>query len=320
MKIALMFAAALLVAPFAGTAHAQAYPTKPLRIIVPTAPGGGADVQGRLLAKKLSESFGLSVFVDNRPGASGIIGADVVAKSPPDGYTLLVTTAFLSTTPSLHAKLPYDPLKDFIPVTQIAFAPQVLITHPNVPAKTIKDFVALAKKQAGKLNAASSGSGSVNHLALEMLKQAAGINFVHIPYKSGAPAVASVIAGETDFSFTGTVTALPPIRAKQVRPIAVTSLKPTPALPDVAPIASLYPGFESANWYGLFAPAGTPAAIISRLHAESVKAINSPEMREFITREGAEPVASTPQEFAAHFRSEVERYAKIIKAAGVKVD
>jgi tripartite-type tricarboxylate transporter receptor subunit TctC len=310
-----------LAAAFAALpAFAQNYPVKPVRIIVPTNPGGGADIQARLVAKAFQDSMGGSFIVENRSGASGTIGADIAAKAPADGYTVLITTSLLATSASLYKKLPYNALKDLTPVSQISSAPQYLVVHPSVPARNVKEFIALVKKQPGKLNAGSSGSGSANHLAIELLKQRAGLDVHHIPYKSGAPAMVALISGEVDFTFTGAVTALPPIRAKQVRALAVTSLKPSPAAPDVPPLAATFPGFESANWYALFVPAGTPAPIVTKLSAETAKAIKNPAVRDFIQQDGAEPVGSSPQEFAAFFRREVERYAEVIRKGKVQVE
>jgi tripartite-type tricarboxylate transporter receptor subunit TctC len=301
-------------------ALAQGYPAKTVRVIVPTGPSGGADTQGRLMSKTFTESMGQSFFVDNRPGASGIIGSEVVAKAPPDGYTLLVTSSLIAVSAAVYRKLPFDALKDLAPVGQIASAPQLLIVHPSVSAKSVKELVAFAKQQPGKLNAGSSGSGSVNHIALEMLRQAAGISVTHVPYKSGAASATALMSGEVDFIFTGSGQALPLIRSRRARPLAVTSLKPSPVAPDVPTLDSIYPGFISANWYAMFAPAGTPAAIIAKLNSEIVSAIRTPEIRDFIAREGFEPVGSTPQEFASYLRSEIERYAKVVKAANLKVD
>jgi tripartite-type tricarboxylate transporter receptor subunit TctC len=316
LKISLLALAPLIAAP----AVAQNYPARPVRIVVPTNPGGGADIQARLVAKAFQESMGGTFIVENRSGASGTIGADVVAKAPPDGYTILVTTSLLATSANLYKKLPYDALKDLTAVSQISFAPQYLVVHPSVPARSVKELVALAKQQPGKLNAGSSGSGSANHLAIEMLKQRAGIDVHHIPYKSGAPAMTALISGEVDFTFTGAVTALPPIRAKQVRALGVSSLRPTSAAPEVPPIAATFPGFESANWYALFAPGGTPAAIVNKLSAETVKAIKRQDVRDFIQHDGAEPVGSSAQDFAAFFRREIQRYGEVIRRGKVQVE
>ena len=313
-------AVALLTFSAAFGALAQNYPVKPVRIVVPTAAGGGSDIQARLVAKAFHETFGQPFIVENRPGASGTIGAELVAKAPPDGYTIFVATALLSTNGALYKKLAFDPLKDLAPVGLISFAPQFLIAHPSVPARSVKELVALARKHPGKINAGSSGTGSANHLALEMFKQSAGIDVTHIPYKSGAPAVAALMGGEVDLTFTGAVTALPPIRAGRVKALAVTSRKPSSLMPEVPTMDSLYPGFESANWYALFVPAGTPAAIVNRLNAEMVKTIKSREVLDFMAREGAEPVGSSPQELGAHFRREVERYGEVIRRGKIQLE
>lgn len=311
----------LMASPFLfDAASAQTYPSKPVRLIVGTTPGGGTDTQARLLAKRFQETMSQRFVVDNRPGASGMIGAELTARAPADGYTLFVATALLATNSILYKKLAFDPAKDLAPISQISFAPQFLIVHPAVPARTPQEFVAVASRHSGRLNAASSGTGSANHLALEMFKLASGIKVTHVPYKSGAPAIAAVMSGEVDFSFTGAVTALPQIRAGKVRPLAVTSLKPSSVLPKVPVLANLYPGFESANWYALFAPAGTPAAVLARLSEETAKAIKAPEMRDFIAGEGAEPVGGTPQELAALFKRDFDRYSKVIAAANVRVE
>ncbi len=296
------------------------YPQRTVRIIVPTAPGGGSDIQARLLAKNFQEAFGQPFVIDNRSGASGMIGAELAAKAPPDGHTLLLTSAYLATNVSLYKKMAFDATKDFAPIGQVSFAPQLLIVHPSVPARNLKELVALVKRSPGKINAGSSGNGSANHLAVEMLKQRAGLDVIHIPYKSGAPAMTALVSGEVDFTFTGVVTALPHVRSSQVRALAVTSIKRSSVVPDVPTVDSVYPGFESANWYAMFAPAGTPDAIVNRLSAEMTKALKTRELREFIARDGAEPVGSSPREMAAFFRSEVERYAKVIKAGNIRVE
>ena len=305
---------------FSGAAAAQSYPAKTVRVIVPTGPSGGADLQGRLMAKRLSESMGQPFFVENRPGASGTIGAEIASKAAPDGYTLLVTSSLIAVSTTFYKKLTFDPLKDLAPVSLIASAPQVLLVHPSVPAKSVKDLVALAKRQPGKLNAGSSGSGSINHIALEMMRQAAGIDVAHIPYKSGAAAGQALMSGEVDMMVTGTVQALPIVRGGRGRALAVTSPKPSNVLPGVPTLDSFYPGFASANWYGMFAPAATPPAIISRLHSEIVAALKTPEIRDFMAGEGAEPVGNTPQEFGAYLRSEIDRYTKVVKAGNLKID
>ena len=300
--------------------QAQNYPVKTVRIVVPNAPGGGSDMQARFIGKRLNEATGQPFVIDNRTGASGMIGSEHVVRSPADGYTILFASALLATNSLLYKKSPYDAQRDLAPVTLVSSAPQFLMVHPSVPARSVTEFVALAKKNPGKLNGGSSGNGSANHLALEMLKQAANASVMHIPYRSGGPAIAALMSGETDFTFSGAVTALPQMRAGRVRALAVTSLKRSPRAPDVPTLDSFYAGYESANWYAMFVPAGTPAAVINKLHGDSVTAIRSPEMKEFMAAEGADPVASTPAELGAYLRHEVERYARVIKSANIRAE
>ena len=318
LRNAITAAFTALFLPLAATA--QNYPLRTVRIIVPTAPGGGSDTQARLIGKRFSESMGQSFVIDNRPGASGMIGAELVVRAPADGYTLLFASALLATNTLLFKKVTFDPLRELAAISQISFAPQYLMVHPSIPARTVAEFVALAKKNPGKLNAGSSGNGSANHLAIEMFKQAAGISVTHIPYRSGAPSIAALIGGETDFTFSGAVTALPHVRSGKVRALAVTSIKRTNAAPELPTLDSIYPGFDSANWYAIFVPAGTPAVVITKLHSETVSALRSPEVRDFMTAEGAELVGSTPAELAAYLRREIERYGKVIKSANIKAD
>jgi len=306
-----------LALAFASNAGAQAWPTKPVRMIIAFAPGGGTDIAGRLLAKRYTEALGQSFVVENRAGAGGIIGAEFVAKSPPDGYNILVTTASLSVNVNLQ-KLAFDPVKDLAPVTWIASVPLVLFVHSSVPAKSVKELVALAKKRP--MNAGSNGTGTTSHLAIEMLNQATGINAVHVPYKGGGPAQIALLTGEIDFRFGSIFASVHHVRAGRYRALAVTTAKPSSLLPDVPTMNSIYPGFECDQWYAMFLPAGTPKDIVSRLNAETVKAINSDEMREQLKRDGAYPVGSTPEELAAMFKREVARYAKVIAAAKVKAD
>ncbi len=304
----------------ASTGSGQAYPVRTVRIIVPTAPGGGSDTQARLIGKRFTESMGQPFVVDNRPGASGMIGTELAVRAPADGHTILFATALLATNTVMFKKAPFDPLKDLAAISQISFAAQYLMVHPSVPARTAQEFVALAKKNPGKLNGGSSGNGSANHLALEMLKQAAGIDVTHIPYRSGAPAIAALIGGETDFTFSGAVTALPHVRSGKVRALAVTSTKRTTAAPNLPTLDSIYPGYDSANWYAMFVPAGTPPAIISKLHTETMAALKAPDIREFLNHEGAELVGSTPGELAAYLRREIERYGKVIKSGNIRAE
>jgi tripartite-type tricarboxylate transporter receptor subunit TctC len=302
------------------TARAQQYPSKPMRIVVPVQPGGGLDPQARLLGRKFQESMGQSVVVENRPGGNGMIGTESVAKSPADGYTLLCAAASLASAVTLHKKLTFDLQKDLLPVSQLSSNAQFLIAHPSLPASSLKDFVALARRQKGKMNAASGGTGTANHLVLEMFKQRAGFDAAHIPYKGSGPATIALMSGEVDFSFAGAITMIPHMRSGKVKALAVTSPAPSRLAPELPPLASLYPGFESVNWYAIFAPAATPPAIVSKLSSEIITAIKSPEMRDFMMKEGADAVGSTPQAFAAFFRQEVERYAQVIRTAGIRID
>jgi tripartite-type tricarboxylate transporter receptor subunit TctC len=302
------------------TVLAQAYPVKTVRIVVPVAPGGGTDPQARLLGRKFQESMGQVFVIENRTGAASMIGTEYVVKSPPDGYTLLCAASTLAGAPSLNKNLPFDLLRDLAPVGQISSAAQFLVVHSSVPAASVKAFIALAKKQAGKMNAASGGNGSANHLALEMFKQKAGIQATHIPYKGSGPATIALMSGEVDFSFAGALTPLPHIRSGKIKALAVTTVKPSPLVPHAPTLTSLYPGFESSNWYAVFAPAATPVAIVNKISAEIASAIKFPDVREFMAKEGAEPVGSSPQEFAVFFRNEVERYANVIRTANIRVD
>ena len=256
------------------------WPEKPVRIIVPFGPGGGTDLQGRLLGKKFYESMGQTFVVDNKPGAAGLIGADAVVKSPPDGYTILFTTASLSVNVTLYRKsIQFDPVKDLTPVSWLSSVPLVLVTHPTVPAKSVSDLIALAR-QSGRLNAGSNGAGTTSYLAVEAFKQATGAQVTNVPYKGGGPAMNALISGEVDFEFATALAAAPQIKAGRVRALAVTTAKPAAAFPGLPTMESMYPGFEIDNWYAMFFPAGTPQAIVNRMHDEIVKALKSPDIVE----------------------------------------
>jgi len=301
-------------------AQAQTWPAKPVRVIIPFAPGGGTDIQGRLLGKKFYESMGQTFVIENRTGAAGLIGAEVAARSPADGYTILFTTASLAVNVSLYKKIAFDPLKDLQPVSWISSVPLVLVVHPSVPVKSPKELVALAKREKGKMNAAHNGSGTTSHLSIEMLKQFAGVDVTPIPYKGGGPAIAAMISGETDFSFATALAAQPHIKAGKVKALAVTTAKRSGAFPDLPTMASLYPSFESDNWYAMFFPTGTPKDVVAKLNAEIVKALKANDLRDFIVQEGGDPVGSTPAELDAYFKREVGKYAKIIKAGNISAD
>ena len=316
-RVAAAAAAALVTA---AAAVAQTYPVRAVRIIVPVAPGGGTDPQARLLGKKFQESMGQPFVVENRTGAGSMIGTEFVVRAPPDGHTLLVGASTLAGAPALRKDLSFDMLKDLAPVGQISYTSQFLVVHSSVPASTVQEFIALAKKQGGRLNAASGGIGSANHLAFEMLKQRAGIQATHIAYKGSGPATIALMSGEVDFSFAGALTSLPHLRSGRIKALAVTTRKPSALLPNVPTLTSLYPGFEASNWYGIFAPAATPAAIVNKISAEMAAAIQLADVREFMSREGAEPVGSTPQQFAQFFKSEVDRYAQVIRTANIRLE
>jgi tripartite-type tricarboxylate transporter receptor subunit TctC len=318
-------AVALAFAPEAAaqapsTSTGQAWPSRPVRIVMPFPPGGGTDIMGRLLAKRFTETLGQTFIAENRAGAGGLIGAEIVARSAPDGYNILVTTASLSVNVNLHKKLAFDPVRDLAPVSQLTSVPLLLAVHPSVPARSPQELVALAKKRPGSMNAATNGAGTTSHLAVEMLKQAAGIEVTHIHYRGGGSALIAMLAGETDFRFTSVLSSIPHIRNGKMRPLAVTTAKRSSILPDLPTLASIYPGVECDQWYAMFLPAGTPRDILARLHGETVKALALPEVREYLIRDGAEPVGSTPEELATFFQREVAKYAKIIAIGKIQAD
>jgi tripartite-type tricarboxylate transporter receptor subunit TctC len=292
-------------------------------LIVAFPPGGSTDIIARLVGQRLSERLGQQVIIDNRGGAGGTIGTEIAARSSPDGYTLTMgTTSTHVIAPAAYAKLKYDPVKDFDPITLVASTPYLLVVHPGVKATTLKEFVALAKAQPGKLNYASAGTGSTTQLAMEMLKIAAGIDVVHVPYNGNGPAGAAALGGQVQALFGSMPAVLPQAKAGKLRPLAVGTAKRSPALPDVPTVAeSGYPGFEVSLWLGFFAPRGTPAPILSRLHGELVKIALSPEMKEQFERNGAEPATNASSgELSRLVRTEIEKYSKVIKAANIKLE
>jgi tripartite-type tricarboxylate transporter receptor subunit TctC len=314
------FAAFAIALP---AAHAQSdYPSKPVRMIVPFPAGGSTDIVGRIVAQKLGEKLGQQVIVDNRGGAGGTIGTEAAAKAAPDGYTLVIgTTSTHAVAPSAYAKIAYDPVKDFVPVAQVGVTPYLLVVNPSVKANTLAEFVALAKAEPGKMNYASAGNGTTTHLAMEMLKDAAGINLVHVPYKGNGPAELAILGGEVQALFGSMPALLQNAKAGKVRSLAVGTPKRSPALPDVPTVAeSGFPGFEAALWLGVFAPAGTPAPIVQRLQRELVAIAAQPDFIEALGRNGAEPPAITPQQFPALVRDELARYNKVVKAINLKLD
>ena len=300
-------------------ALAQNYPNRAIRLVVPSSPGGGTDIIGRIGAQTLSEQLGQQVVVETRAGAGTIIGNEAVAKSAPDGYTLLMGLSTLAINPSMYAKLPYDALRDFAPISQAVSVPNILTLHPSVPAKTVKEFIALAKAKPGSITFGSAGMGTSPHLSGELLKALAKIDIVHVPFKGSGQSIISQLAGEIAANFPSVPTALPYIKADRLRGLGVTTSKRTQALPDVPSIAEAgVPGYEATQWFGVLAPAGTPRAIVERLHQETSRALRSAEVKERIIGEGMEVVASTPEEFAAYIKSETEKWKKVIKSAGIK--
>ena len=314
--------AGVLVAALPLGASAQTWPAKPVRLIVPFAPGGAVDVTARTIAQSLTARLGQQVLVDNRGGAGGNIGVEVAAKSPPDGYTLVMATSGqIAINPHMYSKLPFDPVKDLAPITPAGQAVNALCVHPSLPARSVKEFIALAKSQPGKLNFATGGIGASDHIATELFMSLTGVKMVHVPYKGGAPAMVDLLAGNVDVGFSTVATAMGPIKAGRLRPLGVTSGKRFELLPDVPTIAEAgVPGYESVSWYGLFAPAGTPPEIIRRLNAETVAVLQTEDVRRRLTESGVLPVSSTPESFASYVTTEIARWGKLIRANGIKAE
>jgi tripartite-type tricarboxylate transporter receptor subunit TctC len=312
---------ALLAVAVAAPLAAQPFPSRPIRIVVGFPAGGGADLAARAVGQRVAEKVGQPVVVENRPGASSNIAAELVARSSPDGYTLFAATINVATSPALFPKLAWDPLKDFAPISLISKVPIVLVVNPAVPARTVKEYVALAKRQAGATNFASSGSGSAGHLSGELFRETAGVNMVHVPYKGSPPALADVIGGHVDAMFDGLLTALPQIRAGKVRALAVSTAERAAALPEVPTMAeSGLRGFDTATWTGLLAPRLTPVEVLNRLNAEVVKALGVAEVRDRLVAQGANVVPTTREAFDRFLRAEIERWRKVIEASGAKAD
>ncbi len=309
------------VAIGAQAAERGVYPSKPVRFIVPQSAGGSTDLVARPLAQRLSESLRQTVVVDNRPGAGSVLGTDIAAKAVPDGYTLLAVAASFTMSPSLHAKLPFDPVRDFAPISLLSSLPNVLVVHPSLPVKSVKELVALARARPGFLNFGSSGVATGTHMSMELFRHLTGVDMVHVPYKGGAPSMTALIGGEVKVTLGTISTALPHVKSGRLRALAVSTAKRAAAAPEIPTIAeSGVPGFDYASWIGILAPAGTPSTIVARLHAESVKIVQLPEMRTLLASEGSEPVGNTPKEFGAIVQSEVERWKKVAKAVGVKAE
>ena len=303
----------------AATTFAQNYPERPIRYIVGQAPGGSSDTLARIITQRVGEGLGQQLVVDNRPGATGIIGAEVVARAAPDGYTLLQVSTSHATNPAMQTKLPFDSVRDFTPISLLSQQPNIWLVHPTLPVKTMKDLIAYAKAKPGQLNFASSGTGGSQHLAGELLKGMTGIEMTHIPYKGSPPALVDVLAGRVPLMSSTMPPALPHIKTGKVRVLAVTSTKRSPALPDVPTVAeSGVPGYEAIAWQGLVGPGGMPKPVVSRINAEFVKVLRQPDIVAKLTEQGYETVASTPEWFAQYVKSEVVKWTKVIRAAGLK--
>lgn len=318
-----VFACALAAPLLPAAAQAQdAFPSRPLRIVVPFAAGGGVDILTRVIAQHLSEALKQPVTIDNRTGAGGNVGVDAVAKSPADGYTLVMATTGTHTiNPGLYKSLPFDAERDFAPITTVASVPNLLVVNPNVPASNVRELVALAKSQPGKLSYASFGNGTGNHLSGVMFASMAGFEAVHVPYKSAPQAVTDLIAGQTSFAFVNTPLALPHVRAGKLRALAVTGAERSTATPEYATMNEAgVPGFIVESWYGLMAPAGTPAPVVARLHKEVLAVLAKTDVREFFAKQGADIVTASPAEFAAQIRVEKARWVEVIKASGARID
>jgi tripartite-type tricarboxylate transporter receptor subunit TctC len=314
--------AGILVLPTAALAQSE-YPNKPVKLIVGFAPGGSTDIVARIVAQRLGERLGQTIIVENRAGAGGTIGADAAAKAPPDGYTLtLGTTSTHAIAAGAYSKLPYNPVTDFTPISLVAITPYLLVVNPQVQARNLNEFLALAKSQPGKLNYASAGNGTATHLAMEMLKDAAKIDLVHVPYKGNAPADTAILQGEVQAVFGSMPALLQNAKANKVRPLAVGTAARSPALPDVPTVAEQgYPGFEAALWLGIMGPANMPKPVVDRLHKEIVAIVATPEFKASMDANGAEPIASkSPEEFREMLRGQVDKYGKITKAIGIKLD
>ncbi|HTE14539.1 MAG TPA: tripartite tricarboxylate transporter substrate binding protein [Burkholderiales bacterium] len=319
--VRVMIWAALLATALAAPVSAQTYPSKPIRLVVPYPPGGGSDIVARPLAQLVSASIGQQVVIDNRSGAGGNIGMEFVAKAPPDGYTLIWgITAQLAVNPSLYPKLNYDLIRDFAPISLMGIAPYLLVAHPALPVKSVNQLVALARAKPGEVRYGSAGNGSGSHLAGEMLNSLARINTLHIPYKGGAPAMTDLVAGQLQLSYLTYTSTSGFIRSGRLRALGVTTAKRSAALPDLPAISEAVPGYDSAVWYGLLAPAGTPADIIARLNREFLAALKNTEVRQRLMAEAFEPIGGSPEYLGDYMKKEIARWAKLVKETGTKID
>jgi tripartite-type tricarboxylate transporter receptor subunit TctC len=297
-----------------------AYPTRPIRIIVPQSPGASTDLTARMIGQKLNEAFKQPVVIDNRPGSSGIAGTEIVARSAPDGYTLMVVASSFSINPALGRKLPYDAVRDFTTVSQLSKFPNLLAAHPSFPAKTLTEVIAAAKAKPGQISYASAGLATGTHMSAELLKYMTGIELLHVPYKGGGPAMTAAIGGQTQLVISTSLGLMAHVRSGKLRPIAMTSAKRSPAAPDIPTVAETVPGYEHEPWNGLFAPAGIPKPVLAKINAEVARAVHGAEIKKVFESEGASPVGSTPEEFGAVLKTEIEKWMKVAKAANIKLE
>ena len=303
------------------TSAAAEYPTKPIRLVIPYTPGGPTDLVGRAIASKLQDALGQQVIVDNRAGGGGVIATEIVARAPADGYTLLLgTPGQLVTLPLLTAKLPYDAVRDFAPVTQVVTSPQVLVANGKLPVATVAELITYVKARPGQLNYASVQTGGTGHLGMELLKQAAGLEMLHVPYKGTAPALTEMIAGQVQLMFTSLPSVQPHVTAGRLKLLATGAARRTPAIPDTPTISETIPGYELVTWYAVFLPHRTPVPIVNRLHAVLVTILRSPEIERQFAQNGVEPANSTPQQLAAYMRAETERWGKVIRISGIRLE
>jgi tripartite-type tricarboxylate transporter receptor subunit TctC len=311
----------VVVAALAGVVGAQPYPAKSIRLVAPSTPGDAPDVIARLVAERLSVALGQQVVVENRPGAGGVVGSEIVAKAAPDGYTLIMGNAGShGINAAVYSKLPYDILKDFAPVSQIAIAPNIFVVNPGLPVHTIPEFIAYAKARPGQLSYASGGNGSSSHMSMELLKSMAGIDLVHVPYKGSTPALTDVISGQDAVMSVNMPPAVPHIKSGRLRALAVTTRARTPSMPELPTVGETLPGYETVAWFGVLAPAGTPKDVVNRLSAEIAKIAQSPDMRERLAAMGAEPVGGTPDEFGAVMARDIAKWTALAKSVGIKID
>jgi tripartite-type tricarboxylate transporter receptor subunit TctC len=320
-RLPLISTLACALAATALSTHAQNWPTRPIRLIIPSAPGGGTDITARMIAPKMSELLGQTVVIENRAGAAMMIGGEAVARAAPDGYTLLMGISTLTINPSIYAKMPYDAVRDFAPISLVVTLPNVLVSHPSLPSKTIRELIALAKTRPGQLNFGSAGVGSNPHLTMALFESMAGIKLTHVPYKGSGLALVDVVAGQISMMMSAVLSGLPHVNAGRLRAYGVTGAKRASSLPQTPTIAEAgVPGYEAVQWFGVLAPAATPRDIIIKIHGATARAVNDPDIRARFIADGSDPAGGTPEEFAELIRNDLAKWAKVIKAAGIKAD